>query len=313
MQEKLLKIVYFLLKKAILNVEVINLNFLPRTDLAAEDLENEGKSEVENYNVGNLNVQKIALDETNAKKYGKKEGIYYTVTTDAIIDLEHDLATEVSITLAKILEDIYEEYNLTQESYILVLGLGNDEITPDSLGPKAVKNIFVTKHLADLGQLDEGLGIIGAIAPGVMGQTGIETSDIIRALVKKTKPELVLVIDALASRSLHRVNRTVQISTAGINPGSGVGNKRKEISYKTLGVPVVAIGVPTVVDIASIFYDIKDFFNETDDEIDIRSSLIESDLNFMVTNKDIDEMMNMMSDIISKAINISIHNLEVYE
>ena len=313
MQEKLLKIVYFLLKKAILNVEVINLNFLPRTDLAAEDLENEGKSEVENYNVGNLNVQKIALDETNAKKYGKKEGIYYTITTDAIIDLEHDLTTEVSITLAKILEDIYEEYNLTQESYILVLGLGNDEITPDSLGPKAVKNIFVTKHLADLGQLDEGLGIIGAIAPGVMGQTGIETSDIIRALVKKTKPELVLVIDALASRSLHRVNRTVQISTAGINPGSGVGNKRKEISYKTLGVPVVAIGVPTVVDIASIFYDIKDFFNETDDEIDIRSSLIESDLNFMVTNKDIDEMMNMMADIISKAVNISIHNLEIYE
>jgi spore protease len=313
MQEKLLKIVYFLLKKAILNVEVINLNFLPRTDLAAEDLENEGKSEVENYNVGNLNVQKIALDEANAKKYGKKEGIYYTITTDAIIDLEHDLATEVSITLAKILEDIYEEYNLTQESYILVLGLGNDEITPDSLGPKAVKNIFVTKHLADLGQLDEGLGIIGAIAPGVMGQTGIETSDIIRALVKKTKPELVLVIDALASRSLHRVNRTVQISTAGINPGSGVGNKRKEISYKTLGVPVVAIGVPTVVDIASIFYDIKDFFNETDDEIDIRSSLIESDLNFMVTNKDIDEMMNMMADIISKAVNISIHNLEIYE
>ena len=313
MQEKLLKIVYFLLKKAILNVEVINLNFLPRTDLAAEDLENEGKSEVENYNVGNLNVQKIALDETNAKKYGKKEGIYYTITTDAIIDLEHDLTTEVSITLAKILEDIYEEYNLTQDSYILVLGLGNDEITPDSLGPKAVKNIFVTKHLADLGQLDEGLGIIGAIAPGVMGQTGIETSDIIRALVKKTKPELVLVIDALASRSLHRVNRTVQISTAGINPGSGVGNKRKEISYKTLGVPVVAIGVPTVVDIASIFYDIKDFFNENDDEIDIRSSLIESDLNFMVTNKDIDEMMNMMADIISKAVNISIHNLEIYE
>ena len=313
MQEKLLKIVYFLLKKAILNVEVINLNFLPRTDLAAEDLENEGKSEVENYNVGNLNVQKIALDEANAKKYGKKEGIYYTITTDAIIDLEHDMATEVSITLAKILEDIYEEYNLKQESYILVLGLGNDEITPDSLGPKAVKNIFVTKHLADLGQLDEGLGIIGAIAPGVMGQTGIETSDIIRALVKKTKPELVLVIDALASRSLHRVNRTVQISTAGINPGSGVGNKRKEISYKTLGVPVVAIGVPTVVDIASIFYDIKDFFNETDDEIDIRSSLIESDLNFMVTNKDIDEMMNMMADIISKAVNISIHNLEIYE
>lgn len=289
------------------------MNFLPRTDLAAEDCENDGKREIEKYNVGGINVEKIILDEESAKKYSKKEGIYYTITTDAIIDLLHDEATDVSIALATILEDIYEEYNLTQASYILILGLGNDEITPDSLGPKAVKNIFVTKHLADLGQLDDGLGIIGAIAPGVMGQTGIETSDIIKALVKKTKPELVIVIDALASRSLHRVNRTVQISTAGINPGSGVGNKRKEISYKTLGVPVIAIGVPTVVDIASIFYDIKGFFNEENNDIDIRSSLIESDLNFMVTNKDIDEMMNMMSDIISKAINISIHNLEVYE
>lgn len=289
------------------------MNFLPRTDLATEDCENDATNEIEVYKIGDVNVEKIILDEQNAKRYSKKEGTYFTVSTDVIIDLSHDEATGVSLAIAKLLEDLYEEYNLTQESYVLILGLGNDDITPDSLGPKVVKNIFVTKHLADLGQLDEGLGIIGAIAPGVMGQTGIETSDIITALVKKTKPELVLVIDALASRSLHRVNRTIQISTAGINPGSGVGNKRKEISYKTLGVPVIAIGVPTVVDIASIFYDIKGFFNETDNEMDIRSSLIESDLNFMVTNKDIDEMMNMMSDIIAKAVNISIHNLEVYE
>ena len=124
---------------------------------------------------------------------------------------------------------------------------------------------------------------------------------------------MLVVIDALASGSIDRVNKTIQITDTGISPGGGIGNKRKEISYKTLGVPVVAIGVPTVVDIASIFYDIKDFFNENDDEIDIRSSLIESDLNFMVTNKDFDEMMNMMADIISKAVNISIHNLEIYE
>ncbi len=289
------------------------MNFLPRTDLAMEDCENDINKEFQQYQIGTINVEKIILDEQRARKYSKREGVYYTVTTDAIINLFHDDATEVSVALAKILEDLYEEFNLTQKSYILILGLGNDDITPDSLGPKTIKNVFVTKHLSDLGQLDEGLGIIGAIAPGVMGQTGIETSDIITALVKKTKPDLVLVIDALASRSLHRVNRTIQISTAGINPGSGVGNKRKEISYKTLGVPVIAIGVPTVVDIASIFYDIKDFFNESENEIDIRSTLIESDLNFMVTNKDIDEMMNMMSDIISKAVNISIHNLEVYE
>ena len=289
------------------------MNFLPRTDLACEDSENEEKKKTEEYQVNNVLIEKIVLDSIDARKYKKTEGVYYSLTTDSIINLDHDEGSNVSLAIVKILEDIYEEYNLTQDSYILILGLGNDDITPDSLGPKVVKNIFVTKHLFDLGQLEEGLGIIGAIAPGVMGQTGIETSDIIKALVKKTKPELVLVIDALASRSLHRVNRTIQISTAGINPGSGVGNKRKEISYKTLGVPVVAIGVPTVVDIASIFYDLKSFFNEKENGYDIRSSLIESDLNYMVTSKDIDEMMNMMSDIISKAINISIHNLEIYE
>ena len=289
------------------------MNFLPRTDLACEDSENEEKKKTEEYQVNNVLIEKIVLDSMDARKYKKTEGVYYSLTTDSIINLDHDEGSNVSLAIVKILEDIYEEYNLTQDSYILILGLGNDDITPDSLGPKVVKNIFVTKHLFDLGQLEAGLGIIGAIAPGVMGQTGIETSDIIKALVKKTKPELVFVIDALASRSLHRVNRTIQISTAGINPGSGVGNKRKEISYKTLGVPVVAIGVPTVVDIASIFYDLKSFFNEKENGYDIRSSLIESDLNYMVTSKDIDEMMNMMSDIISKAINISIHNLEIYE
>ena len=289
------------------------MNFLPRTDLAVEEGENEEKKKITEYQFNNINVEKIILDSMDAKKYKKTEGVYYSITTDSIVNIDHDEGSNVSKAIVKILEDIYEEYNLTQNSYILILGLGNDDITPDSLGPKVVKNLFVTKHLFDLGQLDEGLGIIGAIAPGVMGQTGIETSDIIKALVKKTKPELVLVIDALASRSLHRVNRTIQISTAGINPGSGVGNKRKEISYKTLGVPVVAIGVPTVVDIASIFYDLKNFFNEKENDYDIRSSLIESDLNYMVTSKDIDEMMNMMADIISKAINISIHNLEIYE
>ena len=288
------------------------MDFLPRTDLAVEDSENDKKKTLE-YEFNNIHIEKIILDSDDARKYKKTEGVYYSITTDAIVNINHDEGSNVSMAIVKVLEDIYEEYNLTQDSYILILGLGNDEITPDSLGPKVVKNIFVTKHLFDLGQLEEGLGIIGAIAPGVMGQTGIETSDIIKALVKKTKPELVLVIDDLASRSLHRVNRTIQISTAGINPGSGVGNKRKEISYKTLGVPVVAIGVPTVVDIASIFYDLKNFFNEEENGYDIRNSLIESDLNYMVTSKDIDEMMNMMSDIISKAINISIHNLEIYE
>ena len=296
------------------------MNFLPRTDLASEDCENDSRKEIEIYKIGNVNVEKIILDEENARKYGKREGAYFTISTDAIIDLSHDDATEVSVALAKVLEDLYEEYNLTQDSYVLLLGLGNDDITPDSLGPKVIRKLLVTKHYDDLGQLDENLGVVGAIAPGVMGQTGIETSDIIKALVKKTKPDLVLVVDALASRSLHRVNRTIQISTAGINPGSGVGNKRKEVSMKTLGVPVVAIGVPTVVDVISIFNDTLEYVANINDEekikyneYDVKEALNESNLDFMVTPKEIDEVMNMLSDIISKGINTSIHNLTIYE
>lgn len=290
---------------------MINLIFLPRTDLAIEEVENSEKDNFYKEEKDGIIVEKVVLDEALSKKFKKKQGVYYTITTDVIKNLAHDECSDISLKISSILEDIYDEYNLTQASYVLILGLGNDEVTPDSLGPKVMKNLLVTKHLADLNQLEEGLGIVGAIAPGVMGQTGIESSDIIKALVKDTKPDLVIVVDALASRSLHRVNRTIQISTGGISPGSGVGNKRKEISMKTLGVPVIAIGVPTVVDIASIFHDLNKMIGEED--LDLSEVLIESDLNYMVTNKEIDEMMFMMSDIISKAINISIHNLEIYE
>lgn len=290
---------------------MIDLNFLPRTDLAVEDMENENNDSFFKEEKDGILIEKVVLDAALAKKLKKKQGVYYTITTDVIKDLVHDKCSDISYKISNILEEIYDEFNLDQSSYVLILGLGNDEVTPDSLGPKVMKNLLVTKHLADLNQLEEGLGIVGAIAPGVMGQTGIESSDIIKALVKDTKPDLVIVVDALASRSLHRVNRTIQITTGGISPGSGVGNKRKEISKETMGVPVIAIGVPTVVDIASIFYDLNKMIGEED--FDLSSMLIESDLNYMVTNKEIDEMINMTSDIISKGLNISIHNLEIYE
>ena len=292
---------------------------LPRTDLALEDVESD-KKEFEEYEKSGIKVQKVIIDESSSRKYQKKTGVYYSLFTNAIVSLEHDECTNVSNCLKEILEDIYEEYNLSLDSYILVVGLGNEEVTPDSLGPKVIKKLLVTKHYNDLGQLDNNLGVVGALAPGVMGQTGIETSDIINALVKKTKPDLVIVVDALASRSLHRVNRTIQVSTAGINPGSGVGNKRKEISKKSIGVPVIAIGVPTVVDVISIFNDTLDFVASINDEekieyneYDVKEALSESSLDYMVTPKEIDEVMNMLSDVISKGINTSIHNLAAYE
>ena len=309
----------FLKKMEILYFEVISLFFLPRTDLALEDAKNDSKELIE-FEKNGIKIQKIVVDSETSKRYKKKEGIYYSLTTDAMVDLAHDECSNVSEVVKEILEDIYLEFGLNMSSYILVVGLGNDEVTPDSLGPKVIKKLLVTKHFFDLDQLDENLGVVGALSPGVMGQTGIETSDIIKALVKKTKPDLVLVVDALASRSLYRINRTIQISTAGINPGSGVGNKRKEISMKTLGVPVVAIGVPTVVDVISIFNDTLDFVASTKEEAkleyneyDVKEALSESNLDFMVTPKEIDEVMNMLSDVISKGINTSIHNLNAYE
>lgn len=292
-----------------------------RTDLAVEDYEKEYRDQIIEYKINDISVQKIVIDSIRSKKFHKKEGAYYTITTDALINIDHDASNSISKAISQILEELYEEFGLTLSSKILVVGLGNECVTPDSLGPKVIKNVFVTNHLYDLNQLSENLGIVSAIAPGVMGQTGLETSDIVKALVSKTKPALVIVVDALASRSLNRVNRTIQITTAGINPGSGVGNKRKEISEQTLHTKVIAIGVPTVVDVSSIFHDVLAYLEKSSDmkivkdyEYHLVKDVIDdSQRNYMVTPKEIDEMMNMLSDIVSKAINLSIHNVECYD
>lgn len=151
--------------------------------------------------------------------------------------------------------------NIGKEASCLVVGLGNSNVTPDALGPLTVENLLVTRHLFHLQpeSVEEGFRPVSAVAPGVMGTTGIETSDIIHGIVEKIKPDFVIVIDALAARSIERVNATIQISDTGIHPGSGVGNKRKELSRETLGIPVISIGVPTVVDAVSITSDTIDF------------------------------------------------------
>lgn len=292
-----------------------------RTDLAVEDYEREYKEQIKVFDYKDIKVEKVVVDENLSKKIHKKVGSYYTITMNTIILENHDEMDEITNILNGILKKLFVDMDINLNSKILVVGLGNEEITPDSLGPNVIKNIYVTNHLYELDKLEENLGIVSAIAPGVMGQTGMETSDIIKAITQKFKPDLILVIDALATRSLHRINRTIQITTAGINPGSGVGNKRKEISKSVLKTNVIAIGVPTVVDIASIFNDTIKLFNEIDDEDllanyqeeKIRSTLLENNRNYMVTHKEIDESMHMFGDIISKAINNTVHNLEQYE
>ena len=154
-----------------------------------------------------------------------------------------------------------EEIGINKEDRCLIVGLGNWNVTPDALGPIVVENVLVTNHLFQLApeEVEEGYREVSAVSPGVLGITGMETSDIVQGIVTRAKPDFVIAIDALAARSIERVNTTIQMSNTGINPGSGIGNKRKAISKEALGLPVIAIGVPTVVDAVSIVSDSIDF------------------------------------------------------
>ena len=154
------------------------------------------------------------------------------------------------------LKKLLKELNINEEASVLIIGLGNEKSTPDSLGPKTIENVLVTRHLFLIDKnTDEGIRCTSALNPGVMATTGIETSDLVKAVVSDIKPSLVIVVDALAASSISRINKSIQITDTGIHPGSGVGNKRKEISYDTLGVATIGIGVPTVVESSTIVYD----------------------------------------------------------
>ncbi|WP_226646713.1 GPR endopeptidase [Mesobacillus subterraneus] len=207
---------------------------------------------------------KISLVEVTAegeKNLGKKQGQYLTIEVVGIRQQDTELQGKVEKVFANEFAHFIKQAGIKEDASCLVVGLGNWNVTPDALGPIVCENLLVTKHLFDLQPeyVEDGYRSVSALSPGVMGLTGIETSDIIFGVVEKTKPDFVIAIDALASRSIERVNSTIQISDTGIHPGSGVGNKRKEISKETLGIPVIAIGVPTVVDAVSITSDTIDF------------------------------------------------------
>lgn len=247
-----------------------------RTDLAVEAHEiameerlqqkNETASHIEGVIIHDREIDGIKLSyvevtEEGAQSIGKKAGTYITIEAQGIREQDTELQKKVEEVFAKEFHTFLRKLNIEKEASCLVVGLGNANVTPDALGPLAVENLLITRHLFHLQpeSVEEGFRPVSAIAPGVMGTTGIETSDIIRGVVEKTKPDFVVVIDALAARSIERVNATIQISDTGIHPGSGVGNKRKELSKETLGIPVIAIGVPTVVDAVSITSDTIDF------------------------------------------------------
>ncbi|KAB7670095.1 GPR endopeptidase [Bacillus sp. B1-b2] len=208
-----------------------------------------------------IKMSYVEVKEKGEELIGKKKGKYLTIEVLGIRQQDTDLQEKVEKVFAKEFSQFLKQLNIGEDASCLVVGLGNWNVTPDALGPKVCENILVTRHLYELQpeNVQQGYRPVSSIAPGVMGLTGIETSDIIKGIVEKTNPDFILVIDALASRSIERVNSTIQISDTGIHPGSGVGNKRKELSQDTLGRPVIAIGVPTVVDAVSITSDTIDY------------------------------------------------------
>lgn len=222
-----------------------------RTDLAIESISETKEQKQENY--GDIKVSSVVLNKDEADLIGKKEGMYITIEFDDVTDFNNK--EKVKDVFIKKMEEMLTYLKIDKEQTCLIIGLGNDKSTPDSLGPLVIDNILVTGHLFKIGQVEDGFRCVSAIAPGVMGQTGIETSDLIKSIVRTEKPSFLIVVDALASGSVDRLNKTIQITDAGINPGSGIGNSRKEISKEVMNIPVIAIGVPTVVDAVTIVSD----------------------------------------------------------
>lgn len=315
-------------------------NYNIRTDLALEQKERFESDNVEVKGVileehldeeKEIKITTVKIEtEKGARKMGKPVGTYITIEAPNLVvpdeEYHSEIATELSIQMRKLLPSRKEE------TKILVVGLGNRKVTPDALGPYVVDNLNINRHIIkEYGRFAMGAEkceCVSAIVPGVMAQTGMETVEIIKGIVCETNPDLVIVIDALAARNSKRLNRTIQIADSGIHPGSGVGNHRNAINQKTVGVPVIAIGVPTVVDAATIVNDsmenliaaletsevlkgvglVMQGYSDVE-KYDLVKELVAPHLNGMfVTTKDIDELIKRISFTISEGLNFLFSN-----
>ena len=306
-----------------------------RTDLALEAREKFEDDHVEVKGVkveeeknGNMTVTRVVIEtENGAKAMGKPRGSYITLEAPDMEDSDEDYHREISRQLADILKDLMPIEN--KELSVLVVGLGNREVTPDALGPRVVDNMMITRHIIrKFGKYAFGLTRnhqISSIVPGVMAQTGMETLEIIKGVLDETAPDYIIAEDALAARSTKRLNRTIQITDTGISPGSGVGNHRHALNKESMGVPVIAIGIPTVVDAVTIVSDtMNNLVSEMEaarklqnigesisrleeaEKYELIRELLSPNLNAMfVTPKDIDESVKRLSYTISEGINMA--------
>lgn len=290
-----------------------------RTDLALEQRERFVSDQIEIPGVAveetyddmcEVRVTTVRIEtENGAAVMGKPVGNYITLEAPKMAEADESYHREISGKLMEVLEGCLPEKEDGQS--ILIIGLGNRNVTPDALGPLVVEHLDITRHLVkEYGKYalgGEADRLVSAVVPGVMGQTGMETVEIVRGIVEETEPDFVIAIDALAARSVRRLNQTIQIANTGIAPGSGVGNHRNAITKETVGVPVIAIGVPTVVDAATIVGDsIEEYVAKCRDEgmRENKEHLIPPYLYGMfVTPKDIDETMERTSYTISEALN----------
>ena len=293
------------------------------TDLAAElrelEPDREGISESDETD-GEIEIKRIGiLTNEAAARIGKSTGSYVTISADSLIARPLELFDEVSSRIAKELKSMLR-FNIS-EGTVLVVGLGNREVTPDSLGPRVADQVFVTRHVKQYmpEAFDFSAPSVCSIVPGVLGITGIETTDIVVGAVAAAHPDCVIAIDSLASRRAARISTTVQLSNAGISPGSGVGNKRADLSFSKLGVPVIAVGVPLVVHASTILRDAVGYIAEDkgmrgceEELIRLVDDVSEKHLdNMIMTPKDIDRIVEDMSSIVAKGINIALYGSEL--
>lgn len=291
-----------------------------RTDLALETTERfaEENAEIRGVEVHEeydeekdvrTTVVKI-VTENGAKSMGRPQGTYITIEAPELSTPDEDYHREISEEISTHLRKLID---LKKEKSVLVVGLGNAAITADALGPQVVDNLLMTRHIIKeyglRGIKHEKMHRISGIAPGVMAQTGMETAEIVQGIVSETKPDVVVAIDALAARSVRRLSRTIQITDTGIHPGSGVGNHRNGLTEENLQVKVIGIGVPTVVDAATIVHDsmahLLDTLEETEQKEFLDEMIAPNLYSMFVTPKDVDETIKYMSFTISEGLNIA--------
>lgn len=312
-----------------------------RTDLALESQERlkkdhrqvKGVRLEEEKKDNGVVISTVFIDTENAAKaMGRPRGTYVTIEAPEMIEEDAGYHRDISVELAKILrqmvslheKEVSDDLEEGMDVSVLIAGLGNREVTPDALGPKVVDHLFITRHIInEFGHYafsDEKTSRISGIVPGVMAQTGMECVEILRGIIKETEPDFIITVDALAARNVKRLNRTIQLTDTGITPGSGIGNHRNALNQESLGIPVISLGVPTVVNAATIVADaMNDLIEaETGSNADLKNldeherqelarELLSPQLNgLFVTPKNIDDSIKQLSFLISEGLNIAL-------